>query len=197
MARYNPQTDGISFKLSKIKLLEKRDVNVSPFRKGEDEISYILITTDGGEPRIVPSNGYFSMEKDEERSVGDLIYHGRPLQHGRGPVAYDLRFFEVQKKGNFGSTVNGILKSQGTQISALVGTANPAAGVITKIATDTAQIIIKALNGPKQVAHISGLLENLSGDPYKTVTREWKQKANAIRATFVCDVVQDLVQPRR
>lgn len=42
---------------------------------------------------------------------------------------------------------------------------------------------------------MSGLLENLGSDPYKTETREWKQKANAIRATFVCDVVEDMVKP--
>lgn len=95
MAKFNPDTDGISFKLSKIKLLEKRDANLNPFKKGEDEVAYILVTTDGGEPTIVSSNGYISMEKDEERSVSELMYHGRPPQRGKGPIAFDCRFVEV------------------------------------------------------------------------------------------------------
>jgi hypothetical protein len=195
MAQYNKETDGISFKLANITLLKKRDVNVNPFQKGRDEVSFVLITTDGRDYQVESSSTYYQMEKDETLTLNHIMYHGRTPLDGTGPVAYDAIFFEVQQNRNFGATVGGILKSQGKVIAGLVGTVNPTVGVVIGIATEITRMVIGALNGPKQIAHISGSLEYHSKNAYKTATARWSQTANAIKATFVSSCVEDMVTP--
>jgi hypothetical protein len=195
MAQYNKETDGISLKLANITLLKKRDVNINPFQKGLDEVSFVLITTDGQDYRVESSSSYYQMEKEATLKLDRGMYYSRTPLDGTGPVAYDALFFEVQQNRNFGTTISKTLQSQGKVIAGLVGTVNPAVGVVIGIAAEITRIVIGALNGPKQIAHISGSLEYNSKNAYNTVTSRWSQTANAIKATFVSSCVEDMVTP--